>query len=799
MLIINMRGQAKTVGKKLLFLILPALIIFTGCRQTTQSLQAARDYAKLSDDYYQRAVNDYKNLISRSKDTDNLRFLLGRLYYEHGDFKAAAEQFKETKNLQSRKYLAIAYYHLNDFTDALGIFTKDNLTDDESLYYYGLTAEKLNLFDIALANYKKIKEGSFSKPAKERIGSISRETGDVYIKDIDSEVYKIISQSPGQSEYPQAGAIVLLSDEKVEITPQNNQVEEVRYLIKILNDRGKEEFSETQTSYDSTFEKVELEYARTIKPDGTVVEVGTRHIRDVSKYMNFPLYSNVRVQIISFPEITNGSVIEYKLKIYRNQLINKKDFVIPYSVQLPEPILLAKFVLVVPKDRKLHLRFINEEYNNFKAELSPKIEEKDRKLVYRWQFSSIPQIIPESNMPPESEVNPAVIISSFDNWQEIYKWWHGLSSPKIVADELIKNKVKELTQDKISLEDKIKAIHNFCAQNIRYVAVEYGQAGYEPHAAADVFRNKYGDCKDQAVLLVTMLRQIGAKAYPVLIPTKDAYNLNADFPSMLFNHAIAAVELQDKIIFMDPTAQTCSFGDLPRDDQARRVLLIAGQDYKILETPLYPPGHNLVNQELKIQVNADETIKAQKIIMTSGMYEQAQRYWLLYTPPELVQETLKERIQDISIGAKLDNYEVKNLDNLNLPVVFRYTFSGSEYFIAAGRLRIMPQLATLDTSIVAKDKRRFPIDFAILDTKETTFEVAIPKEFVIKYMPEDIKQENAWLNFNATYSYENNKIYFKQKVELKKTRIATEEYAEFKNFFEGLLKKIKQRIILERK
>ena len=401
-------------------------------------------------------------------------------------------------------------------------------------------------------------------------------------------------------------------------------------------------------------------------------------------------------------------------------------------------------------------------------------------------------------MPANVEINPTILISSFNSWQEVYDWWWQLAKDKIKVDPAIKDKIQELTSNLTSEEAKIRAIYNFCVQKIRYVAVEYGEAGHEPHCASDIFKNKYGDCKDQAVLLVTMLKEAGFPAWLVLIPTKEDYNLNEDFPSVIFNHCIAAIPLKDKIVFLDPTAETCPFGDLPIDDQARRVLIFKEDGYEIKDITLYPAEHNLIKQYLKIKVNSDETIAAEKSVFSYGMYDQAQRFWLLYTPPVLIEETLKEKIQTISIGAKLDNYSIKNLDNLNEPLVLNYAFKGPEYFTLAGDTRIMPQLSSLDTSLVAKDKRRFAIDFTILDTKETVLEFEIPDNFVIKYMPQSITEESPWLKFMVEYNYKDNKIYFKQKVELKKNIVTEEEYPDFKTFFENLAQKVKQRIILKK-
>jgi len=201
---------------------------------------------------------------------------------------------------------------------------------------------------------------------------------------------------------------------------------------------------------------VELEYARTIRPDGAVVDVGSRHIRDVSKYLNFPLYSNARICIISFPEIADGAVVEYKLKVYRNQLINKKDFILHYSLQTGEPVISANFILDLPQGRILHLKTLNDKYNKFGAKLEPAQQEVNGRKIYRWQFKDIPQIIPEANMPPGAEINPVILMSTFSSWQDIYEWWWKLAKDKMQADTAIKDKVKELTAGLKSEEEKNK-------------------------------------------------------------------------------------------------------------------------------------------------------------------------------------------------------------------------------------------------------------------------------------------------------------------------------------------------------
>ncbi|MFZ2384837.1 MAG: DUF3857 domain-containing protein [Candidatus Omnitrophota bacterium] len=764
------------------------LSFFTGCGNKT-TLSEARNYVYRSDVFYKRAAALYRRVSG-----PQARLELGSIYFSHGDYEAAADELSELSFAQAQRMLAMSYYRMGNFTDALEVFRKNPEGSGEYLYYYGQACEKLNLFDDALSVYRKIRSGRFLAFAARRIEFIAKSAD--YGR-ADKEMSGLIGGSGGQAEYPEAGALVLFARESVEISPDNREISDCHYAVKILNQRGKEEFSEARIEYDSTYEKIKLEFARVIKPGGSVAEVGGRHLRDVSKYLNFPLYSNARVLIISFPEIAEGAVIEYKFRTTRNELLAGKEFVTHYPLQSSEPVLSADFSLRLPPGREANIKLLNTSFNNFGAELAPQISREKDAVVYKWSFRSIPQIIPEPQMPPSAEVNPAVLISSFTSWQQIFNWWDKLSRTKIICDQAIRRQMKEVLRKSRSEEEKAGAIYNYCARQIRYVAVEYGQAGYEPHKAGDIYRNKYGDCKDQSVLLVTMLREAGLKAWLVLIPTRDTYNLNVDFPAVIFDHCIAAVELNGRLIFMDPTAETCSFGDLPPGDQARRVLVFRENGCEIAETPLFSGGHNLLLQHLRITLQKQGGIGALRKVTAYGAYGQGQRYWLQYTQPEMVKQALTQRIQDISVGAGLEWYNISGLENLDMPVTLSYSFRGEDYLIPAGDLRIIPQLASADTSLAAREKRVYDIEFDMLDRRESEQEVVLPAGWKVRYLPESFSEDSPWLKLDVNYAVKGGSLLFSQKTEIKRRTVPAAEYGDFREFCRGLARRTKERVVLE--
>ena len=781
---------------KIFFFFLLAIFL-VGCTSSYKTrLEQAEQYNIQSEALFNKAIEEYETALKYTEDPKEIYFILGKLFYQHGQYKEAIKKLSLLDTFSAKKLLALTYYKIADYTDALAIFNKigEQLRDDEYLYYYGLTCEKHNLFDQAKKIYEKIKSPHYILLAEDRIQTINSFKESVV--QLGPFISKLIKDTPTQENYPQAGAVILYCDEKIDINSNDSLVYEGHFLIKVLNERGKK-YGEVEIGYDSTFEKVELVYAHTINSEGDIVSVGQKHIRDVTKYLNFPLYSNARAMIISMPEVTKGAIIEYKIKRYRSQLVNKKDFFTSYSLQEKEPIIHAKFTVSLPSNRTLNIKAINEEFNYTNTNLSPRIKEENDKRIFIWEFRDIPEIVPEPNMPAGIEINPTILLSTWNSWDEIYQWWWSLAKDKIAINGQIKKLVSNLIKNKETPEQKARAVYNWCAQNIRYVGIEYGQAGHEPHNAIEIFQNKYGDCKDQTVLLISMLEEADIKAYPVLILTEGHFDLTEDFPTPFFNHCIAAVEIDERMIFLDPTGETISFGDLPRANQDKKVLVFLKDQWKILETPLFVPAHNRTKVDMKIIINEDESISAERDIFTFGYYDQAQRWWLKYTKPILYEEVLREKIHKISPGSRLLDYEIDNIDNIDEPIKLSYRFVGTEYLIKAGRARVIAQLGNIDLSLVAKDERQYNIDFETLDKREKHIQIILPSHLEVKFLPESVKYDTRWFKFINQYDYKNNEINFLQKTMLKKRIVKKENYIEFKSLLEEISKRINQCIVLE--
>lgn len=228
--------------KKGLFFIL--IFTLTGC---TPLLREADLYSEKSIQSYKIAIQKYRDLIKISKDKEEIQQKLGKLYYLHGDYESAIKELSGLSDFYSQKLLAISYFKTQDFTTALSIFGQHtHLIDPEYLYYYGLTCERLNLYEKAEDLYNRIEDREYSVLAKERLEAIKPRLEEK----LDPIIQSLIEESL-LKDYPEAGAVILLCDEEIELKADNTLESDIHFIVRILNERGKKDFSEVKIRISS--------------------------------------------------------------------------------------------------------------------------------------------------------------------------------------------------------------------------------------------------------------------------------------------------------------------------------------------------------------------------------------------------------------------------------------------------------------------------------------------------------------------------------------------------------------------
>ena len=150
------------------------------------------------------------------------------------------------------------------------------------------------------------------------------------------------------------------------------------------------------------------------------------------------------------------------------------------------------------------------------------VEQSEHSATIR--VANRPAIPEEPSAPPISSLALEVVVnydpqgtSAINSWDDAGRMYHPIADPPETPDTGIAAQVETLVSEKTDTLSKIDVLYNYVSREIRYVAIEIGIGGYQPHPAPDVFKNKYGDCKDKATLLMSMLGHIGLRGYPALV------------------------------------------------------------------------------------------------------------------------------------------------------------------------------------------------------------------------------------------------------------------------------------------
>lgn len=213
-------------------------------------------------------------------------------------------------------------------------------------------------------------------------------------------------------------------------------------------------------------------------------------------------------------------------------------------------------------------------------------------------------------------------------------------------------------------------------ERTRYVSVNVGVSGWQPHAASRTLELGYGDCKDMSTLLISRLMQQGIQAYPSLVLTRGEGVTDVDFPNFDFNHVITMAIVKGDTLWLDATSDNCPFGEVPwavenldalvvtaAGGQIRRIAGSTAQDNRRLRTT----GLH-INSDLRILLNVE--------LQAFGNYAKFLRDGLESRDQDETRRFVNSQFGGAEKIFRIDSYEIRNLEDLEEPVVITLRASG---------------------------------------------------------------------------------------------------------------------------
>ncbi|MDE2126755.1 MAG: DUF3857 domain-containing protein [Armatimonadetes bacterium] len=489
---------------------------------------------------------------------------------------------------------------------------------------------------------------------------------------VDALLREAMTLAPRESQYPDCSAVRLLDTASVHVKPDGGTVATYRLSLLLRNANARAR-SEVSIPYNSAYQKVQILWARTIHPDGGIVVLGAQDVHRSPEWGEFPGYDDACAARFTMPAVEDGSVIDYSWRVVTRPVFIPRQFWSEWLFSGSAPAVICRCAVTVPRSMPLHYRLHNDH-----GILPSRRRLADGTIRYSWRMRQVPPIRIEPQMPPLRQAQIWLEATSLTSWRQVAERFAALVTPQTLPDAAIRRKVADITSGASGPTARARAIYDWVAQHTRTVGRDLGMAAFRPHAASEVFRRRYGDCKDKATLLITMLRIGGIRADPALLQTNSDGIIPNRLPSLAaFDHCIALATVAGRAVWLDPTSNVCSYGDVPYQDRGCDALVIDSGKGTFQRIPPYHTDDNKMNADTTVTLRRNGDAGIAVAITITGYGAQTMRAALQNDGAEERRATALRLCDALAPGATMQTYTIPAPGQLSGPVKLTLTAEAS--------------------------------------------------------------------------------------------------------------------------
>ena len=597
-------------------------------------------------------------------------------------------------------------------------------------------------------------------------------------------------------------AVLLYSEEIWNVQGNGKIKSTVRRAYKILRPGGRD-YGRLRVDFDAETRITNM-HGWCIPAQGKDYEVKDKDALETALFgvQNGELMSDTRSKLLQIPAADPGNIIGYEYE--RDQ----RPYVLQdvWGFQSEVPVREARYTLQLPQGWEYKAVWLNH------ADVPGTAKGSNQ---WEWTLSDVPSVRPEQQMPPALSVIGMMVVSlvppgggankGFQSWDDMGRWEAYLAQDRRNPSPEIKQKVAALTASAPNTMAKMRALAQFVQSDIRYVAIQLGIGGWQPHPAPDIFNHKYGDCKDKATLMSTLLKEIGVDSYYLSVNTERGTVTPATPATRWFDHEILAVRLPadakdspamaavfdhpklGKLLIFDPTDELTPFGQLRGELQSNYALLVAPDGGELILTPKLPPAINGVRRDAKLTLTSSGTLSGEVTevrLGDSGLY---QRMALRSASAD------KDKIKPIEtlLARSLATYRitkasVTNAQQTDLPFGYNYSLVAESYAKTAGNLLLVrPRVLGNKSSdlLETKEPRKFSVEFSGPSLDSDTFEIKLPAGYEVDDLPPPIDVDYGFASYHSKTEAKGDTLRYTRTFEVKEVTVPVAKVDDLKKLY----------------
>ena len=590
---------------------------------------------------------------------------------------------------------------------------------------------------------------------------------------------------------PDTDAVILFEDTVYTVTPDGRASEHHREVVKILRPQGRD-----RAVVFVPFEKdrkLSGLHVWSIAPDGHEFAMKDSEIVEIGFPGQGSLYEDIRAKVAKAPGRDPGGVIGYEYVQNSRPYLTETTW--EFEGDLPR--LNQSFTLELPPGYTYGTVWAHH------PAAAPADLEHDR---WRWEMKDTPAVdLHDIPMRPAEDslagrmtvhyAGPGIPFTTAGTWKSIGQWYRTLEADRLAPSTEIAAKAKELTAGKTDFYDQTEAVAEFVQTQIRYFVIEMGIGGFQPHPAADIFRNRYGDCKDKAALLSAMLSSVGIHSALLMVDTERGV-IDPQAPSILGNHMISAIEIPPgytspklrsvvtaatgrKYLIFDPTWDKTAFGQLEHNLQGSYGILMEGDASQILQLPVLAPENNRIQRSASFALDADGALTGTVTEKRFGDVSEHRRK--LYISGDVHQQT---EFLDHALGQDLLNFSVtgfkmEDAAALNKDLTTSYTLSAARFGQAMGPLlMVRPRVLGSDAPHPDRKVRHVPINLDQTMVARDDFDIHLPPGYAVDELPEPVKLDLGFAAYESSTVLRENVLHYRRTYTVREVTLPADRYPD---------------------
>ncbi len=618
----------------------------------------------------------------------------------------------------------------------------------------------------------------------------------VAVEAVDLEAIRQIEHQAASfiERHSDASAVILADIMNYTYRADGTHVLRSRTLAKVMKE-DRLSMATQGTHFTEGRERVNVLKARSINPDGTVFSLDPKDVR-VTKAQSSPGMF-MKYQLLSFriPGVQVGSLVEYELEVDTYNPYNREFFFPINYFQGHDPVFLSHLEITIPKDKTLYW----EERNFPAGAVAAKETSSGDTKTYVWETREMPPMVDEPSMPPGADAMPYVQASLFEGWDKIFDWINQYWKPNTTPSADLASKAIELTRDLKTEDEKVAKIFHWIQKNIRYIIIKGDAATvYGSYPAHETVSKQFGCCVDKAMVMSAMLNAIGVKNGPLLI-NAGSHNLSKRIPNLNITHSISRITRPDgSFYYLDSTGYDHRYPGFPSFNQGRYCLDPFNRS--VDEIPMRAPEENLHHLVSTLSLDLNGLLQAQTLKEYTGDFEA----WARGSWKSIKEEErglfLSRRINKYGKGAELATYSLNNLQDIEFPFSYSFSYRIPQYPREAADLMVFAIPGLLDYLTFPEAglaTRVYPIEYDSTEMQKEEGTITLADGLQIRSLPEPVQVDTPWFAFRGEYQRQGDRtISYVFEFRRLAKRVELKDYAEFKRQIDRVQKCSRERIFL---